>query len=780
MPNEEGRLYEFGPFRIDPGQRLLERDRQPVPLQPKAFDTLLTLVRNCEKVVLKDDLMKSVWPDTFVEESNLTQNIFLVRKALEGAPGDRRYIVTVSGRGYRFTEKVRTVSKDEPGEDEVAMKNHSPSQLAVVEAIAPIPPVHKPFSKTFIAVLAAVLVLAGIVYRYSPRPHKLTNIDTVVLADFVNKTGDPVFDGTLRQGLSAQLEQSPFLNLVSDQRIAQTMKLMAKPTDARLTDELAREVCQRTASAATVQGSIAMLGSQYVLGLKAVACRTGDLLAEEQVTANAKERVLKALGEAASKLRGKLGESLPSLEKYDVPPESVTTPSLEALQAYTWGYRALAVRNDSTGAIPLFLTAVSLDPDFAVAYARLGSCYLNVGETTRAADNTRKAYQLRERTSEMEKLYIAAHYQVFVTGNLEAARQVYELWAQTYPRDYGPHNELGLIYKRLGEYDKGVKQAQEALTLNSDSAQVWANLGDAYMNASRLDEARATIQKAQAKNLDTSANHFNMYVIDFMQHDAAGMEKESAGLIAMPGYRDRVLHAEADTAAYSGMFARAREISQQAVESATRADKKETAAGYLASDALQEALAGNASASQQQARAAVALASGRVVDGRAAVAMALTGDSAQATQLATGLNAQFPEDTGVQYGYLPMIQGAIALRAGDARKSVEALSRAAPFEAGTLVAFLPVYLRGEALLAAKDGASAAREFQKILDHSAALDIALTGALAHLGLGRAFALSGDTEKAKAAYEDFLALWSNADSDMPTLKLAKAEYSKLKNH
>ena len=406
--------------------------------------------------------------------------------------------------------------------------------------------------------LIALLVASGLYYRSRQTTHRLTENDNIVLADFTNTTGDPVFDGTLRQGLSAQLEQSPFLSLLSDQRVAQTLALMAQPKDARLTRELAHEVCQRTASAASIEGSISSLGSQYVVGLKAVNCRNGDVLANEQATASGKEQVLKALGEAATKMREKLGESLASVQKYDAPAENVTTPSLEALQAYSLGYQAFEVRTDLAAAVPLFQRAISLDPNFAMAYALLGTSYANMGEGTRAEENTRKAYELRERVSDREKFYIASHYEHFVTGNLEAARKTYELWAQTYPRDNIPPGMLAVIYGSLGDYDKALARAQEAMKLDPGSGISYVFLVASYVWVNRLDEARATAQEAQAHNLDNPQIHYSLYAIAFLQHDAAGMEREAAGLMGKPGFEDEILGGESDTAAYGGQFAKAR------------------------------------------------------------------------------------------------------------------------------------------------------------------------------------------------------------------------------
>jgi len=625
------------------------------------------------------------------------------------------------------------------------------------------------------AILFAALLVGGFYYRSHQQSNRLTEKDSIVLAEFTNTTGDPVFDGTLRQGLSAQLEQSPFLSLLSDQRVAQTLALMAQPKDARPTRELAHEVCQRTASAATIEGSISSLGSQYVVGLKAVNCRSGDVLANEQATASGKEQVLKALGEAATKMREKLGESLASVQTYDAPAENVTTPSLEALQAYSLGYQAY----ESNGvAVPLFQRATSLDPNFAMAYALLGVSYLNLGEATRAAENIRKAYELRERVSEREKLYIASRYEHFVTGNLEAARKAYELWAQTYPRDNTPARLLGIIYMSFGDYDKALAQEQEAMKLDPGGGIEYSSLGFSYVLVNRLDEARATAQEAQAHNLDTPGIHFLLYKIDFLQHDAAGMEREAAGLMGKPGFDDLMLDTESDTAAYGGQFAKARELTRRASDSAQRADKKETAAGHDAEAALREALVGNMSQAKQQAQAALALSTGTDVEAPSAIALGLAGDAPQSKRLAADLANRFPEDTIVQFDYLPMIHAVAALQSGSATKALEALVPAAPYELGlTGFNLYPVYLRGEAYLAAHQGSAAAAEFQKILDHACVVQNEPIGALAHLGLARAYALSGDTVKAKSAYQDFLGLWKDADPDIPILRQAKAEYAKL---
>ncbi len=627
-----------------------------------------------------------------------------------------------------------------------------------------------------------MIVAAAAAYFYFHRAPKLTDKDTIVLADFNNATGDPVFDRTLRQGLSAQLEQSPFLSLISDERIAQTLTLMAKPKDTRLTPDVAREVCQRTASAATMEGSISSLGSQYVLDLKAVNCRNGDLLAEEQVPASGKEQVLTALGDAATKLRAKMGESLASVQKYDAAPENVTTPSLEALQAYTLGNQTIDVANDYAAGIPLFERAISLDPKFAMAYLRLAQSYQPLSQLDRCAENARKAYELRERTSESEKLAVSSFYQLVVTGNLEAARSSYQLWAQTYPRDEEPPAYLWVTYALMGDYEKANAAALQAFKLNPGSGNNNVNLGYSYQWINQLDQAKATVRESRAHNIDSPWLPLLLYNVDFLEHDAAGMQQQIADATGKPGIDDQILFLQSETAASAGQFAKAQELGHRAADSAERVDGKEAAAEYLSHDAIRQALVGNLEVARQQAQAALATSKSKIAQSFSAIAFGLADDSAQAERIAADLNKRFPQDTDVQFDFLPMIHAGIALRGGDAARAISALAVSAPYELAEgnpafTFALYPVYLRGAAYLAAKQGPAAATEFQKILDHSGVVGNEPIGSLAHLGLARAYSLSGDAAKGRAAYQDFLALWKDADSDISILKQAKAEYARL---
>ena len=636
-----------------------------------------------------------------------------------------------------------------------------------------------------------ILALGGILYFLRSRASaKLTNADTVVLADFTNTTGDSVFDGTLRQGLSSQLEQSPFLNLLSDGRIGQTLKLMTRSKDSHLTQEVAREVCQRTASAATIEGSISTLGSQYVLALQAVNCRTGDLLAQEQVTANSKEQVLKALSEGASHIREKLGESLSSLQKYDAPVDNVTTPSLEALQAYGLGYQEMIVKNDALASIPFFERAISLDPNFAMAYARLGTSYFNMNETARAAETMRKAYDLRERVSEREKLYITSHYEDLVTRNIEAARKIYELWLHTYPRDDSPQNNLGVLYGELGDLDKAVASSQEALRLDPGSGQSYANLAGAYLQANHFDEARSTAREAQARNLDSPNLHLVLYRLAFLEHNLAAAKHEADAVMGKPGEEDLILNFESSAAAHAGQLVKAREWKRRAAESAQRSAGKETAAAYIATGALREALVGNMSLAKEQAQTALALSNATYVEAFSAMALAVAADDAQATRLAADMAQRFPQDTAVQSIYVPLIRASSALAGGkhdkgaqeasprSAQQAIDALAPTLPYELGFDADLLPCYLRGQAYVALGRGSDAIAEFQKIIEHPASAHFRLPlAALVLVQLGRAHVVSGDVNKAKTSYQDFLALWKDADPDVPLLKQAKSEYASL---
>ena len=628
-------------------------------------------------------------------------------------------------------------------------------------------------------VVVGALIAAGLYFR--PRPATTLNEkDTIVLADFDNTTGDPVFDDALKQALVVQLGQSPFLNILSERKVEETLQLMGRPANERITRDVARELCERTGSKAILLGSISNLGGQYVVGVDAVGCSSGDLLAEEQEEAATKQDVLKALDKAAASLRSKLGESLASVQKFDVPVEATTT-SLEALKAFSMGVTTARTKGNAA-AIPFLKRALELDPNFAAAYAGLGLQYGNLGQASLAAENIKKAYALRDHVSEHEKYRIAALYYSLVTGDLEQAIQTYELWAKTYPQDEIPPGNLGDIYGRLGQYDKSMNESEESLRLGPNDVVSYVNLAATYLALNRPDDAAKMIQQAQERKLDDEILHSVMYQLAFYKNDAAEMERQVAWAAGKPGDEDVLLSFQSDTEAYYGHLTKARDFSRRAVDSAVRNDSKETAALWQIDAALREAEFGNKAVAKQGVAAALALIPGRDVKLFAALTLARSGESARAKAIAEELEKSYPSDTILKVYWLPTLNAAIELDANNSRQAMVDLEAAAPYELGEppqlrLGTLYPVYFRGEAQLMARNGAGAATEFQKFLDHRGITLNFPLGALAHLEIARAYALSGDKAKAQAACQDFLALWKDADPDIPILKEAKAEYAKL---
>jgi eukaryotic-like serine/threonine-protein kinase len=645
------------------------------------------------------------------------------------------------------------------------------------------------------ATAVVALGIGGWVY-WTHHTRSLSETDTIVLADFANSTGDPVFDDTLRQGLVVQLEQSPFLSLISEVRIQEALKLMGQSGETRLSPTIARDVCQRTGSKAYLSGSIASLGNQFVIGLKAVNCNTGDLLVEEQVQAAGKEKVLDALGQAASKMRAKLGESLNSVEKLDTPIEQASTPSLEALQDYSLGRKTMMTKGDYPAAVSLFQRAIHLDPQFAMAYASMGTCYHNLGENNSAVENTRKAYELRERVSQREKFYIESHYHNYVTGDLETTLQAYQLWEQSYPRDSVPPNNSGQVFQNLGQYEKALEETKVAFRLAPEDGLSYGNMVTAYLDLDRLPEAHTVAEQAQTKKLGTPDLHLHMYLLAFLQNDAAGMARQVAWGMGRPVDEGAMAYLESETAACSGQLAKSRELSRRAVVSATHIEEKETVADYEGAQALVEGLFGNAAEAKQRAAASLAVSNGHDSEYVAALGLAFAGDAAalaQGEKLADDLAKRFPQDTPVQSICLPAIRGQLALGRNEPKKAIELLQAASAYELGypgtdTFSHNLyPVYVRGGAYLAAYQGEQAASEFQRILDHRGVVGNEPIATLAYLGLARAAALEAASAppaestaakaKARTAYNDFFALWKNADPGIPIFVAAKAEYAKL---
>ena len=633
------------------------------------------------------------------------------------------------------------------------------------------------------AVVVAVLAAGGWLYN-TRRAHALTQADTIVLANFTNKTGDPVFDETLRQGLAAQLQQSPFLSLVSEQRIQQELRLMGVPPESKLSPKMAGDLCQRLGSKVYLGGSISNIGNQYVVGVSAVNCQTGDSVAQEQVTANGKEGVLSALGTASTRLRAQLGESLKTIHELDTPIEQASTPSLEALQAYSLGRRNMMAKADYPAAVPLLEHAIQLDPNFAMAYAILGTTYRNLGERALAAQNAGKAYELRSRVSEWEKFYIESHYHDFVTGDLEKASKVYELWAQIYPREGVAPTNLGVLCQTLGQHDKALGEFRETMRISAPDGLGYSNLVNGYLYLKRLDETRTAADEAISKNFDSAALRISLYDLAFLKSDTAGMAEQVSWAMGKPGKESVMLGLESATAAFQGKLGEARDFSRQESSSTQRAGDKEMTADCEASAALWEALYGNAPQAKQHVNDSLAEINGRDAQYAAALALALVGDSTRSKSLADDLDKRFPEDTVVRFNYLPTLRAQLALALpGNGAKAVEALAAASPYELGvpgsnTLRTNLyPIYVRGEAFLASRQGTAAAAEFQKILDWPGVVINEPIGALAHLGLARSYALAGETSKSRVAYNDFLTIWKDADPDVPVLLQAKSEFAKL---
>jgi DNA-binding winged helix-turn-helix (wHTH) protein/tetratricopeptide (TPR) repeat protein len=779
------RVFSFADFTLDLRARELRRNGIRLKLPGQPFAVLAMLLAHPGEVVTREELRAHLWQkETFVDfDHSLNVAINKLRETLCDSAEQPRFIETIPRTGYRFIGPVTEPAAEENGKEReedsigVAKKEETGTRTVLRR---------RRWVVVAAAVIAPALVLAGYLhFRHAP---KLTDKDTIALADFANTTGDPVFDDTLRQGLVVQLEQSPFLNLISDDRIQQVLKLMAKPADARLTPDVTREICERTASAAVLDGSVANLGSQYVLMLRAKDCRTGDILDEEQVQVAKKEDVLNALSQIASGFRTRVGESLATIKSHDKPLAEATTPSLEALKAYSEGWQ-VSFSSGSAASVPFFKRAIDIDPKFPSAYAALGRMYGDIGESALSAKNIGKAYELRDRASDQERFFISLNYDLQVTGNLEKARQNCNLWMQVYPRAWMPHALLsGGVYPQLGKYEKSVEEARIAIGLDPDFSIGYSLLAASYRALERTGEEETILQRATERKLDIPDFHVQRYVIAFLKGDKTGMDREAAQPQDKPGVDDWMYNAEGFVSAYSGHLEEARKMSQLATNLARNEKRRDTQALYETDAGVREALFGNVSMARRRSAEALELSKSRDVEYGAAFARALSGDSSHSQVLIDDLSKRFPEGTVVQVTYLPALRALLALQRGQPANAVEMLQTAIPYEGGTQSdggsEFLlgagnlyPAYVRGLAYLAAHQGAEAVAEFEKIVDHGGIVACDPIGALARLQLGRASAMSGDRSKATSAYNDFLALWKYADPDIPILKEAKAEYAKL---
>ena len=846
-----GTVFEFGDFKLDCSRFELYRSGRSLKLERKPMELLILLAERNGDLVTRSEIAERLWErEVFVDtEHGINTAIRKIRQVLRDDPEQPRFLVTVTGKGYRFIGTMaqvrpwspehddqrapaeRNIAKfDEPdspsgtasiedrsasyselpderdiprsrnssvpeirtdlqwpqrdlsGPVAIAARDSDSGRLAVVSTAArsasPVP--------KWILVAGAALVVIGLGiggwFHFAHRAHPLSETDTIVLADFSNSTGDAVFDDTLKQALGISLQQSPFFNVVSDQTVTETLQLMTRPPGTPLTPEVAREVCQRAGSRAYISGSIAKIGTEYVVGLKAVNCASGDTLSQKQAQVAEKEKVLDRLGGVATKLRADLGESLSSIQTFDTPIQQATTASFEALKAYSLG-RKTWNENGGNHAIPFFQRAIELDPNFAMAHAYLGIVYLNLGEESKSAENFTEAYHLRDRATQQEKFLISSMY-YGVTGELEKQIQVYDLWAQTYPRDPRPPLNLAAAYNALGRFEEAAAEARKCFNLDPDFTLCSVDLISSCIYLNHLDEAKSVYQDAIRRKPDSDDLHVERYTIAFLESDTAEMKRQLDWGAGKPGVEDVFLSSQSDTEAFYGRLGSAREFARRAVESARRNDKKEVAAASQLEEAAWEALFGNSSRAAEQTASALTAASNRSVKFLAGLTLAWAGDSTRAEGLADEMQKRFPLDTVVNGYQLPTLRASIEIDRSNPGKAIEILESGPPSVLGV---GLGNYERGQAYLLLHEAGKAAVEFQTILDHRGIMGNSPLFSLAHLGMAHTYALQARSAqgadadaaraKARAAYQDFFTLWKDADPNIPILIAAKSESAKL---
>jgi DNA-binding winged helix-turn-helix (wHTH) protein/Flp pilus assembly protein TadD len=771
-----GQFARFGSFEADLQEGKLTKTGGRIRLQEQPFRILALLLEHPGELVTREEIRQKLWShNTFVEfDAALNTAVRKLREALNDSADNPRFLETVPRRGYRFIAPVAL-----PPE---------PQTMASIE-----PRIRR---HVYLWVAAAFIVVGAAVggFQQLRRPgSQIAPKDTIVLADFANSTGDAILDDTLKTALNVSLGQSPFLKVLPDSQITSTLQQMIRPAGTKLTPEVARELCQRAGSKAYIAGAIGNLGSKYVLGLKAIDCQNGDTLAQEQVTTASKEDVLDALGQAASKLRGELGESLATMEKFDVPLVQATTSSLDALKAYSLARKASDEKGHAA-AIRYDQRAIALDPTFATGYHALGDDYLSVEQLERASHFYTKAFQLRERASERERLAITADFYQCVTGELDKAVETYQQEIESYPREDTVYSDLSLVLGQQGEYERAAEAGRQSLLMDPSPVDSYENLAFTTLALQRFDETRTILDSAPPQKVDHYLIHTAVYALAFLGADAAAMTAEEQWFAGKPQYENDGLALFSDTEAYYGRLRKARKLTKRAVESAIRADSEENGAVWQATAAQREAAFGNAAEARQAAATALRLAPASPgAEAEAALAFAMAGDIARAESLAQDLGKRFPLDTQMKSLWLPAIRAQLALDKENPAEAVSALPAASRIEWGVILfvdnlsCLYPAYVRGEAYLAARQGGAAAAEFQKILDHSGIVWNCWTGALAHLGVARANALQASTSqgadadaartRALAAYKDFLTLWKDADPDLPILRTVKAEYTRL---
>jgi DNA-binding winged helix-turn-helix (wHTH) protein/tetratricopeptide (TPR) repeat protein len=787
----------FGPFTFDPDSGELSRNQHRIRLQPQPALVLALLTDQPGKLILREEIYRTVWgEDTHVDfEQSLNYCIRQIRSALRDDANEPKYLETVPKRGYRFLASVEIPSGN--GSRGTAVKAASEAPAGVLDTRDETVVAKGRGWIRFKSLLVSALVLAvfcvALAVWLNRRSHalQLGASDTIILADFANSTGDAIFDDTLQTALAVSLRQSPFLNPLSAGKIARYEQAMTLPPGAKLTPPVARDLCQRAGGKAYIAGSIGSLGSDYVLGLKAVNCESGDTLAQELVKVESKEKVLDELGGAATRMRRELGESLASVQKFNVPLAEATTSSLEALKAFTRGLNIRAEKGE-IASLPYFQRSVELDPNFAMGYRSLGGIYLTLEEDVRGEGYVAKAYQLRGRASEPERLTIVADYYSYVTGELDRAAEVFRGNIEIYPKADGAYVDLFATLMGLGKYEEAIAVAQQASRLEPESGFWYEDLAAADIASGQIDQAQRDMRESMIRKRDSFMLHQDIYSLAFLKHDSATMAEQLQWFAGKPDYENYGLGLASDAQAYGGHFRKARDLAKLAAESAVRTDNKENAAGYLSNSALQEAAFGERQEARKNAAEALKLATNRGVEAEAALAFAMADDTPRAAALATDLAKRFPLDTQIQALWLPAIQTRLALDRKNPVPPSDSLHAGDPIEFGylpfgTTTGLYWLYVRGEAYLAAGNGVAAAAEFQKILDHSWLVLNCWTGALARLGVARAKALQSRTAQgpdanaarvlALAAYKDFLALWNDADPDIPILKEAKVEYAKL---
>jgi eukaryotic-like serine/threonine-protein kinase len=776
-PSGVENVYEFGIYRLDVSGGSLFRSGEFIALQPKVFQTLLVLVEAAGRIVTKDDLMQKVWPDAFVEEGSLANNISTLRKLLNPDFDDDGPIATVPKRGYRFTAGVNVRSAG----GNIAVRSPAMA-LPENEDRLHLAWTEKSWKLILLLACSLLIVAAGSFagYRYLHRPN-ITERDTIVITDFANKTGDTVFDDALKQALTLDLEQSPRLNIVTERRLAATLVMMGRSPEDQVVGETARELCIREGSKAMLTGSVSSIGNEYLIGLQAINCATGDSIASDQARASGRDNVLHALDQAASRIREKLGESLASVQKYSSPIDELTTPSLEALKTFSIGRRIANSRGDLL-ALPYIERAVALDNNFAVAWSGLSLNYSNLGEPTRSAQAAKKAFELRGRVSDLERFRIEGTYYLDVTGQLDEALNTYDLWYREYPRDPPSISNAGNVYTLLGQWENALNATVKAMDLAPSDYVIAGNLGPIQTALNKFDDAQKTITDAMAHTPDTFVLRLPQYQLDFLKGDAADMDTQVKWAEAHPGDGDWIIDSEGDTEAYHGRLKSALSYFDRAISAGKSHDNAENAAAWQAKVAMIAAEFGDADLARRYAQGALKSMPGRDVKTYAALALARVGDAAQATKLADELNKDFPLNTQIQKYWLPSIHAALALHARNPAEAISDLEPAAPLDLALSFpldysTMYPIWLRGQAYLDLHQGQQAAAQFQEIIDNRGAIVSFPIASLAQLGLARAYAIEGDKTKSRAAFDRFFELWKDADARIPVLREAQSERAQV---